>query len=205
MSMRFPSSFNRILFSHLAFFIVLTLLFWGFVHVLQNEMRAKEITAQGTILSKYFYDAGLAIGAYSLTRNQMFAERYNRLAAQIPGALENLHQLVDLSPISADRFDAIKQITQKGLTELYKDKQIGDKGELNALTDDQGQARKAYKQIKLIADALQQELDQLSAEEEKMSAQASRLRFIFTILFPLVLFAYAAYNCIVQIKANRAR
>jgi CHASE3 domain sensor protein len=172
---------------------------------LQSEAKAKEVTAQTTILSKYFYDAGLAVGAYSLTRNQMFAERYNKLVAQIPVALENLHQLVDEQPKTASRFDAIKQLTQKGLAELAEDKQIVDKGQLNALTDDQGQARKAYKQIKLIADALQQELDQLSADEEQMAVQASRLRFVFVTLSAVVLFAYAAYNCIVQIKANRAR
>ncbi len=196
---------GRCLFGHLAAFAAISLLYLAGDQVLQCEVRAKEMAAEATILSKYFYDAGLAIGAYSLTKNLMFAERYSKLAAQIPDVLENLHQLVDKQYVDRRRFDTIKQITEKGLAQLSTDKQIIDRGQFSSLTDDQGQARQAYKQIKLIADELQQELDQLSAEEEKMSARASQLRFIFTILFPLVLFAYAAYNCIVQIKANKAR
>jgi hypothetical protein len=205
MNNNLPAFLNRYLFEHLSVFIVLTLMFLVYGQLLQNQVKAKEITAQGTILAKYFYDAGLAVGAYSLTRNQMFAERYSKLVDQIPGTLDVLHQLVVVYPSIIGKFAEISETTHSGLAELSQDKQVIDAGELNVLSDDQGQARKAYKRIKLIADRLQAQLDCLSAESEKLAGKAGQLQIILAILLPVVLFAYVMRNYFVENKLDQGR
>ncbi len=200
--MRAGQIFNKYFFGHLAVVLTMIALKLFLYDSIQKEIKATEVTAQTTILSKYFYDAGLAVGAYSLTRNKIFSERYITLADRIPSGLEKLHQLIQNQPTAARQYSEIKQTIDQGLNELLADKQMVESG-TGSLLEDQGSARKAYKQIKLIADTLQQQLDQLSAEEEQIARRASQLRFVFLALSSVVLLAYAAYNYIAQTKANR--
>lgn len=183
---------------HLVFFVIIIALFQVFYFTLRNEVKAKEISVQATILSKYFYDCGLAIGAYGLTKNQMFAERYSRLAAQIPDALKSLDKLTAGQAESIRlRVRIIGQISGQGLAKLSQAKIAIDASTSSPLMDDQGQARKAYKEIKAVADQLQAELDGLVAEE-KESFDFHPIQKLAHYMLLLLLFVYAICNFVVE-------
>ena len=99
----------------------------------ETEKRAKsqEIIAAATILSKLYYDAGLAIGAYALTKNSLFGERYQKLVQQIPAALDNLHVLTNEQPVKEITFQEIDQVAQEGLNQLVTAKTTIDSNSLS--------------------------------------------------------------------------
>ncbi len=184
---------------HLIFFLLIGILYLGSYAIARNEMKAKEITVQATVLSKHFYDAGLAIGAYGLTKNQMFADRYIRLAGQIPQAVNDLDKLTVGQPAAERvRFQIIKQITGEGLAKLNQSKLNIDSSTLSPLMDDQGQARKAYKEIKALADQLQVELDGLVAEEKNSFDSLHLVQKLAHYMLLLLVFVYAISNFVVQ-------
>jgi CHASE3 domain sensor protein len=56
----------------------------------ERQMRSKAIIAQANQLSKSFYDCGVAMGGYSITKSPLFAERFERIKRDIPQELSQL-------------------------------------------------------------------------------------------------------------------
>jgi hypothetical protein len=87
------------------------------------------------------YDSGLAIGAYSLTRNKSFIDRYQKLVNQISPTVETLHQLVDKQPVKEISFSEINQVAQAALKQLEDAKTILNNSSITPFNDDQGEIR----------------------------------------------------------------
>lgn len=56
----------------------------------QKQIRSKAIITRANSLSKLFYDAGVAMGGYSITKSPLFADRYDKIVRQIPIDLAEL-------------------------------------------------------------------------------------------------------------------
>ena len=50
----------------------------------QRQIRSKAIISRANTLSKLFYDAGVAMGGYSITKSPLFSDRYDKIVRQIP-------------------------------------------------------------------------------------------------------------------------
>lgn len=59
-----------------------------------EQIRARAITTECIVLSKLFNDAGVAIGGYSITKTQLYLDRYKRISEQISLSLQELKTLV---------------------------------------------------------------------------------------------------------------
>jgi len=70
-------------------------------------------------LSKCFYDCGIAIGGYSITKSPLFADRFERIKRDIPRELEELKAAVGSDNEKQLRTIArLEKITAEGLTML---------------------------------------------------------------------------------------
>jgi CHASE3 domain sensor protein len=199
----FPSQQNKIpllalIIIHLTFAVSIIFAYLNCDRELQKEAHAQEIVASTTILSKLYYDAGLAIGAYSLTKNDMFADRYQKLIGQIPTAIETLHVLTDQQPVKEIKFQEIEQVAKQALTQLISAKAVIDSNASSPFTGNQGEVRALYKKIKLVTDQLQDKLDQLSQGEQKLAKDSPHHRKIFQLLLATSFILYVSYNLAVQ-------
>jgi CHASE3 domain sensor protein len=167
---------------------------------LQKEVITEQIVATATTLSKLFYDSGLSIGAYSLTRNRSFIDRYQKLVDQVSPTIETLHALVDKQPVKEISFLEINQIVQEALKQLEQAKTTLNNSTITPLNDDQGQIRTLYKQVKALADQLQGKLDRLSQAEQELSKNSSCTRSLYQFLLALVFCSYVAFSLTVHLK-----
>ncbi len=131
----------------------------------QRQIRSKAIISQANTLSKLFYDAGVAMGGYSITKSPLFSDRYDKIVRQIPQDLNELKSLVGDNPRQQKILENLADITVTGLKIL---------GEAKAAIDDnrvdvaQFRARHMYKEIRSLADRLQDELRGLTEDERKI-------------------------------------
>ncbi|MBS1990636.1 MAG: CHASE3 domain-containing protein [Cyanobacteria bacterium SZAS LIN-3] len=130
----------------------------------QKQMRAKAIISQSNALSKLFYDAGVAMGGYSITKSPLFTERYAKITKQIPEDLASLKELVGDDPRQKARIIRLEQIIRDGLKILDQAKSAIDDNRVDVA---QFRARHMYKQVRQLADMLQAELKLLTAEESR--------------------------------------
>ncbi len=73
-----------------------------------SMMRAKEITAIASDLSKHIYDAGVALGGFSVTRSKLFLNRFDKTIIEIPHEVSSLKDLIN--PEDKPQFDALARI-----------------------------------------------------------------------------------------------
>lgn len=184
------------------FFLAISIIFW--YHSanleLQKQANTQEIVATTTTLSKLLYDCGLSIGAYSLTKNKSFIDRYQKLISQIPPTVETLHKLVDKQPVKEISFPELNQIIQEALKQLEGAKTILNDSDTSPLSDDQGKIRSLYKQVKVLADQLQSKLDQLSQAEQEISKNSSRDRSFDEFWLALIFFSYVGFSMITNLR-----
>ena len=57
-------------------------------------MRAKEISAVASNLSKRLYDAGVALGGLTVTKSKLFSERFDKMIVSIPHDVSDLRDLI---------------------------------------------------------------------------------------------------------------
>lgn len=135
----------------------------------QRQVRSKAIISQANTLSKLFYDAGVAMGGYSITKSPLFSDRYDKIVRQIPQDLLELKTLVGDNPRQQEILSNLHTITVTGLKIL---------GEAKAAIDDnrvdvaQFRARHMYKEIRSLADRLQDELRGLTEDERKIESES---------------------------------
>jgi CHASE3 domain sensor protein len=78
----------------MVFLIVLSVLLQQSEVEVQRQIRSKAIISRANALSKSFYDAGVAMGGYSITKSPLFADRYDKIVRQIPLDLQELKVVV---------------------------------------------------------------------------------------------------------------
>lgn len=153
----------------LVFLIVLSVLLQQAEYEVQRQVRSKAIISQANALSKLFYDAGVAMGGYSITKSPLFSDRYDKIVRQIPLDLQELKGLVGDNDKQQVILGRLQTITSDGLKIL---------GEAKAAIDDnrvdvaQFRARHMYKQIRQLADQLQDELKGLTEDERKIESES---------------------------------
>ncbi|MDR3615082.1 MAG: PAS domain S-box protein [Candidatus Obscuribacterales bacterium] len=134
----------------------------------QRQIRSKAIIAQANTLSKMFYDAGVAMGGYSITKSPLFSDRYTKIVAQIPKDLDELKTLVGDNARQQVILQNLQKITETGLQLLNEAKHAIDDSQVDVA---QFRARHMYKEIRQLADKLQTELHGLTEDEEKIANQ----------------------------------
>ena len=115
----------------------------------QAQVRSKAIISQSNALSKLFYDAGVAMGGYSITKSQLFSERYDKIVRQIPEDVKELRSLVEEDQEKQEHVDKLEGITKGGLKILNEAKSAIDDNRIDVA---QFRARHMYKQIRQLAD-----------------------------------------------------
>ncbi len=134
----------------------------------QRQVRSKAIISQANTLSKLFYDAGVAMGGYSITKSPLFSDRYDKIVKQIPQDLDELRTLVGENGRQQTILANLKKITEDGLSILTEAKSAIDDNRVDVA---QFRARHMYKEIRSLADRLQDELRGLTEDEGKLRAR----------------------------------
>ncbi len=192
--------FLHLLFMHL---FIISLIFFIYHRCnleFEREAKSQEIITATSSLSKSFYDAALAIGAYGLTKNAMFVERYQKLSTQISLSTQTIHTLIKDQSINKTDCAETEQLVQQGLNQLSNAKTILDENQLSSFGSDNSDLRNLYKQIKLTADQLQSKLDQLSQTEQKILQNSPHYKMVNQVLLALTLTFYAIYNLSIQYR-----
>lgn len=166
----------------------------------QEQVRSKAIISQANALSKLFYDAGVAMGGYSITKSQLFSDRFDKIVRQIPIDEDELSSLIGDDQNKQVQVAHISEITSEGLKILGDAKVAIDDNRVDVA---QFRARHMYKQIRQLSDQLQDELKSLTDDyrriENSSPEQQSRNRtmvkvflvgwVVFDVLLVIALFA----------------
>jgi PAS domain S-box-containing protein len=150
----------------LVFIAVLSVLLHQAEVEVQRQIRSKAIISQATQLSKMFYDAGIAVGGYSITKSPIFSDRYEKIVHQIPLDILDLKQLIGNNQRQQQILKNLSVITETGLKILTEAKGAVDENQVDVA---QFRARHMYKEIRSLADRLQDELHGLTDEEQKIA------------------------------------
>lgn len=134
----------------------------------QRQVRSKAIISQANTLSKLFYDAGVAMGGYSITKSPLFSDRYDKIVRQIPQDLDELKNLVGDNARQQQILQNLQVITVTGLKILGEAKSAIDDNRVDVA---QFRARHMYKEIRSLADRLQDELRGLTEDERKIESE----------------------------------
>lgn len=153
----------------LVFLIFLGVLLQNAEVEVQRQVRSKAIISQANALSKLFYDAGVAMGGYSITKSPLFSDRYDKIVRQIPLDLVELSNLVGDNDKQQQILVRLKTITSDGLKILGEAKSAIDDNRVDVA---QFRARHMYKQIRQLADQLQDELKGLTEDERKIENES---------------------------------
>ena len=188
---------------HSAFLLSILLTYQKGSHELEKKSKCQEVISTSTTLSKSFYDAGLAIGAYGLTKNEMFADRYQKLSAQIPLTLAALVQSIKEQHNDKINATEIEKLVQQGVTQLANAKTFLDTNQISPFGSNNTEARSLYKQVKITADHLQNKLDELSQAELAISQNIPQQRLFIEALLVLTLVLYASYNLNIQYQLTK--
>lgn len=144
---------------------------------------AKKIVSQANHISKDFYDAGVAMGGYSITGSKRYEERYNEIVDGVPSRTGQLVQLVDGNQKKLQSVVRIKQIVEDGIKLLDEAKHAID----DPFYYYQFRARHSYKKIRIFADQLQDELKILTADDRAIldadPATQHKMRTLFCQCF----------------------
>lgn len=152
---------------------ILAVLLHGTEVEVQRQVRSKEIIAQANSFSKLFYDVGIAMAGYSITKSPLFSDRYDKIVRQIPQDLDNLKDLIGDNPRQQQILDNLRKITYTGLALLGEAKKAIDDNQVDVA---QFRARHMYKEIRALADRLQDELRALTEDERRIEKESPLTR-----------------------------
>ena len=129
---------------------------------LSNERaKADAVVMKANSISKSFYDVGVAMGGYSITKSPLFSDRYSKITHQLKDDLEALKNLGGYSSLEQKSVDRIDKIATTGLKVLSQAKEAIDSNKVDVA---QFRARHMYKEIRSLADKMQDELYVLTRE-----------------------------------------
>jgi CHASE3 domain sensor protein len=151
--------------------LVLTLTVGQYDSCIKEKVRAQSFISSANALSKLLYDAGVAMGGYSITKSPLFKDRYSKIREVIPEEIDSLRTLSSEGDGEGGRESpAFKSIERDAQTSI----KILDEArtEIGGSTTDQApfKARHMYKEIRLLADDLQAQLRILTAGAHRLSS-----------------------------------
>lgn len=124
-----------------------------------EQFRCRAIRVQTAALSKLFYDSGVAMGGYSITKSDLFTKRFDNIVKLIPQDVAELSDLVKDDKDSVPAMQRVQQITSDGLKVMAEAKAAIDDNHVDVAAF---RSRHMYKQIRQLADQLQEELTGIS-------------------------------------------
>ena len=187
---------STLLLLHTVFLLLILFSYYKCDTELRKQVNTERIVATSTTLSKLYYDSGISMGAYSLTKNSTFIDRYQKLVGQISPTIETLKKLVEQQPVKGISFSEINRPAQEALKQLEDAKTKLTTNNESSLGENRGEILNTYKRIKALADQLQNKLDQLTqAEQEKLK---NNRRTVFQFLLAFFFLCYVVWNLSVQ-------
>ncbi|CAN5533141.1 hypothetical protein BH11CYA1_BH11CYA1_06400 [soil metagenome] len=171
-------------------------------HELAEQVKAREIVVACDILSKSLYEAGVAIGGYSITRSEMFAHRFAEISKQVTTSLGELKELVGTNQAKQTVFERIESNARDQLKILTE-----TKASIDSKAADVGQfrARHMYKNVRSSLDDLKQQIRFLIAGPSP-DGQAASPGFSAQISTKIILVIGLLFNAIMAFVAvNRLR
>lgn len=150
-----------------------------------EQIRARAITTECIVLSKLFNDAGVAIGGYSITKTQLYSDRYKRISEQIPLSLRELKTLVGENNKQRAILGRIETTILDGMKTLAE-----AKARVDTVTPSECQfrARPVYRiwrqQLEQLSEALNAlvTVEQITSKEAKTQLSAATLAYALLIL-----------------------
>lgn len=163
--------------------VVLTLTIGQYDNSIKGKVRAESLISSGNTLSKLMYDAGIALGGYSVTKSRLFADRYTKIRDLIPAEVISLKELN--SGIETEPMKNIENDAQAGLKILDEAKVMIDG---NSADGPKYHTRHMYREIRALGDDLQGELSALTKNARQIATeygfdQRVKLTLIGEILF----------------------
>lgn len=137
----------------------------------QNQVHSKFIVSQANTLSKLFYDAGVALGGSSISKNPLFVSRFEVIRRQIPMDMKEMKTRSKWSPLEKRRVDQIEKIVDSGLQELDHAKANLSGAKVGVA---QFQLRQAYKRIRGTTDEIDSVLKQINANDARAMEAIAR-------------------------------
>ena len=134
--------------------------------VLYEQVRMRAVKAQCNALSKRLYDAGVAMGGYSITENDLYWDRFNKIIKGIPEDLKELRALEESDSVALKKVDEIEVTINDGMKLLLEAKESID---YNAHRTCQLYGRHRYKELRAIAQHLHDQLKDLQLETKAAS------------------------------------
>jgi CHASE3 domain sensor protein len=150
-----------------------------------EQIRARSIVTESSALSKLFNDAGVAIGGYSITKTQLYSDRYKRISEQIPLSLRELKTLVGENNKQRAILGRIETTILDGMKTLAE-----AKARVDTVTPSECQfrARPVYRiwrqQLEQLSEALNAlvTVEQITSKEAKTQLSAATLAYALLIL-----------------------
>lgn len=136
--------------------------------VILEQARCAALISQADVLSSLFYDAGVAMGGYSITKSNLYEARFDAITSQLPVAFEELKKLTAGHPEAQEPIARIGQLVKSGLLEMSEAKAAIDANHIDVA---QFKARHMYKQIRQTADQIRDELNGLTQVPRKIEVQ----------------------------------
>lgn len=160
-------------------------------------MRAKEIATVSSNLSKRVYDAGVALGGLTMTKSQMFSDRFDKSIGAIPKDVTDLKDLIEQK--NARQFEAFMKVV-----ELLPDtiKYMGEVRAqiLNSKETGMGRGgRGIFGRMQANAAAIQQSLQVIVDENKELANSKVPTRLINFEMIKAFLIATAFGNAILGI------
>ncbi len=134
-------------------------------HEVEAQIRAKALVTEAGNLQKSFYDAGVAMAGYSITKSPLFADRFDAILRQIPTILESLNSLVGDNPKQQQVLVELKSIAYSALKILKEAKNAVATDEIDMA---QMKARSVYKQARALTDKLKVTINDLTSDESML-------------------------------------
>ncbi len=147
------------------FLLILTLLLNQAEKEIQAQIRAKALVTEAGELQKSFYDAGVAMAGYSITKSPLFADRFDNILKQIPKILDSLNSLVGDNPKQQQILAELKSIANSALKILSEAKTALATDEIDIA---QMKSRNVYQQARALTDKLKVTINDLTADEEQL-------------------------------------
>jgi len=107
--MRFNLKLSQKIFLLIAVPLLFELVFVATLHVLMKKAQDERARAEHSLmvitksdqLVRKFYEIGVALAAYKVTRSRLFGNRYQSLSAELPNDLVELKRMVIENPEQA--------------------------------------------------------------------------------------------------------
>lgn len=137
---------------------------------IKNVIKAKMLISEANAVSKRFYDCGVAMGGYSITKSPLFESRYNAVVGEMKVGLNKLEKIVrSEKPVNKKNIKAIEEIRK-----LEKNNSAVLETAMNAIKNnstDKFKARHFYKEVRQNSEAVTAKLRILTEEARQIEGQ----------------------------------